>query len=119
MSKDRSVHVRHIHDCICRIKTYVHEGKEAFLHDTKTQDAVIRNLEVIGQAVKDIGIEDLIASHPDMPWAQVAGARNLLAHHYLGVDIALVWNIIEKHLPQLESRIMEIAKNKEIDLNTP
>jgi len=116
LNKDRSVYARHVYDCICRIKDYVRDGKEAFFHDTKTQDAVIRNLEVIGQAVKDIGIEDLIAAHPDVPWTQVAGARNILAHHYLGVDIALVWNIVEKHLPQLESKIIEIARNQGIDL---
>lgn len=68
-----------------------------FFKDRKTQDAVIRNLEVIGQAVKDIGVDDLSKSCPDVPWAQVAGARNVLAHHYLGVDIQLVWNIVEIH----------------------
>ena len=53
MRKDKSIYVRHIYDCLARIKEYVQDGKEVFLKDRKTQDAVIRNLEVIGQAVKD------------------------------------------------------------------
>lgn len=90
MKKDRSIYVRHIYDCIARIKEYVRDGKEAFFQDRKTQDAVIRNLEVIGQAVKDIGVGELSTSQPGVSWVQVAGARNVLAHHYLGVDLKLV-----------------------------
>lgn len=109
MSKDHSVGIRPIHDCIRRIEEYVRDGKEAFLADRKTQDAVIRNLEVIGQAVRDMGIDDLIARYPGTPWAQIAASRNVLAHQYLGVDIQLVWNIVEQHLPQLAADIRDVA----------
>ena len=68
----------HIHDCILRIEAYVQEGRAAFFNDHKTQDAVIRNLEVIGQAVKDLGTERLSAEQPAIPWTQIAGARNVL-----------------------------------------
>ena len=67
MNKDRTVYIRHIYDCICWIKEYVQDGKEAFFEDRKTQDAVIRNLEVIGQAVKDFGTDSRhlpIPMHP-------------------------------------------------------
>jgi uncharacterized protein with HEPN domain len=84
-----------------RIKDYVQEGKEAFFRDRKTQDAVIRNLEIIGQVVKDLGRDKLSVSRLDIPWKQIAGTRDILAHHYLGVDVKLVWNIIEQHLPKL------------------
>ena len=53
MTKDKSIYVRHIYDCVARIKEYVRDGEDAFFRDRKTQDAVIRNLEVIGQAVKE------------------------------------------------------------------
>lgn len=119
MSKDRSVYIRHIYDCIGWIKEYVQEGKEVFFHDRKTQDAVIRNLEVIGQAVKDLGTDTLTSSHPQTPWPQIAATRNFLAHQYLGVDLALIWNIIEQHLPQLEREIIEIAGHEGIDLHAP
>lgn len=116
MIKDRSVYIRHVYDCILRIKEYVQDGKEAFFLDRKTQDAVIRNLEVIGQAVKDLDIDSLTVSHPDIPWQQIAGARNILAHQYLGVDVRLIWNIVEQHLPKLEKGIIQIAKHEGITL---
>lgn len=119
MTKDRSVYLRHIHECVGRIKEYVVDGREAFFLDRKTQDAVIRNLEVIGQAVRDIGTDELAASDSGVPWAQVAGARNILAHQYLGVDLGLVWNIVERDLPKLEETVREIAKRDGVDLDLP
>jgi len=95
----------------------VQEGKEAFLQDHKTQDAVIRNLEVIGQAVKDLGTDSLTSSHPETPWTQIAATRNFLAHQYLGVDLMLIWNIVEQHLPQMEQKIIAIAKDEGVNLN--
>ena len=105
MTRDPTVYLRHILDCIARIEDYVREGREAFLRDTKTQDAVIRNPEVIGQAVKDLGTEALGARNASVPWAAVAGLRNVLAHQYLGVDIGLVWRIVEKDLPLLKGAV--------------
>ena len=119
MSKDHTVYIRHIYDCIAWTKEYVQAGEEAFFADRKTQDAVIRNLEVIGQAVKDFGTENLAESHPDAPWQQIAATRNFLAHQYLGVDLKLIWNIVEQHLPKLEQQIIEIAASESVDLNTP
>ena len=116
MTKDRTVYIRHIYDCVCWIKEYVQAGKDAFFQDHKTQDAVIRNLEVIGQAVKDLGTEGLASSYPETPWPQIAATRNFLAHQYLGVDLMLIWNIVEQHLPQLERHVIEIAENEGIRL---
>ena len=117
MTKDRAVYIRHIFDCINRVKEYVRPGKESFFRDRKTQDAVIRNIEVIGQAVKDFGADILVAARPGVPWLQIAATRNFLAHQYLGVDLALIWNIVELHLPRLENQIIEIARNEGIDLD--
>lgn len=119
MKKDPAVYIRHIDDCILRIETYVAEGRTAFFNDPKTQDAVIRNLEVIGQVVKDLGTERLNAEQPAIPWNQIAGARNVLAHQYLGVDLNLVWNIVEKNLPSLKAAIRETADRLAIDLPKP
>ena len=71
MSKDRSVYIKHLYDCICKIEEYTKEGKDTFLSDSKTQDAVIRNLEVIGQAIKDFGIEDLQSDYKHIPWNEI------------------------------------------------
>lgn len=116
MKKDPTVYIRHIHDCILRIETYVADGRAAFFDDLKTQDAVIRNLEVIGQAVKDLGTERLSAEQPAIPWAQIAGTRNVLAHQYLGVDLNLIWNIVEQNLPSLKAAIHQAADRLGIDL---
>ena len=116
MKKDPAVYIRHIHDCILRIEAYVEDGRAAFFNDHKTQDAVIRNLEVIGQAVKDLGAERLSAEQPDIPWTQIAGARNVLAHQYLGVDLNPVWNIVDQNLPSLKTAIHETADRLGINL---
>ena len=108
MTKDRAVYIRHTFDCINRVKEYVRPSKESFFRDRKTQDAVIRNIEVIGQAVKDFGADILVAARPGVPWLQIAATRNFLA---------LIWNIVELHLPRLENQIIEIARDEGIDLD--
>lgn len=105
MKKDPDIYLLHILDCINWIKEYVGPGREQFFADRKTQDAVTRNLEVIGQAVKDFGTEALSREYPSIPWTQIAGTRNILAHQYLGVDNELIWNIVEHELPLLEAAI--------------
>ena len=84
--KDRLVYIAAALDSIELIQSYT-AGYDlsGFLDDRKTQDAVIRNLEIIGQALKDFGIESLLTIIPAMPWRQIAGMRNILAHEYLGV----------------------------------
>ena len=119
MKKDPAVYIRHIHDCILRIEAYVEEGRATFFNDHKTQDAVIRNLEVIGQAIKDLGTDRLSTEQPDIPWTQIAGARNVLAHQYLGVDLNLIWNIVDQNLPALKAAIRETAGRLAIDLSEP
>lgn len=85
--KDRRIFLQHLAECLTRIREYTAEGSAAFLSDRKTQDAVIRNLEIIGQIVRDLGPETLAARRPEVPWIRIAGARNILAHQYLGVDL--------------------------------
>ena len=85
MSKDRSVYIRHIHDCIGRINAYTSGGEAEFFSDAKTQDAVVRNLEVIGQAIKDYGVQELTAAHAEIPWEQIAGCAISLPISILGL----------------------------------
>ena len=117
MTKDPGVYIRHIYDCIQWIKEYAEPGEDAFFQDKKTQDAIVRNLEVIGQAVKDFGTDALAENYPEIPWAQIAGTRNILAHQYLGVDNELIWNIVKFELPELEKAIVNFANNANIDLS--
>ncbi len=79
---------------------------EEFLQDTKTQDAAVRNLEIIGEAVKQIP-GDVRARAPQIPWTSIAGMRDKLIHHYFGVNLDIVWDVIRSDLPTL----VESVKN--------
>jgi len=112
--KDRNIYILVIRDCISRIRKYTKDyDKNSFLKDFKTQDATIRNIEIIGQAVKDYGIEDLLNDYPDVPWQQVAGMRNIIAHEYLGIDMEITWEVINVHLNLMEQHIIEMASTIE------
>lgn len=108
--KDRMVYLVTAIDCIARIQEYT-QGTvlDDFLADRKTQDAVIRNLEIIGQALKDYGLDGLMEKDADTPWHKIAGLRNILAHEYLGVDQVLLWGTIEKHLTPLREALEKIV----------
>ena len=100
-----------IQEALRRIKAYTHEMTyKAFLRDTRTQDAVIRNLEIIGEATKKLSVE-LRNRHPDVPWKKMAGTRDRLIHDYIGVDIEIVWQIIIAELPDLALQIAKISVN--------
>lgn len=111
MSRDRIVYLRHIQDLIARINSYTADGEAAFKADLKTQDAVLHNLEIIGQCVRDYGVDDLTAACPEIPWAQIAAFRNVLAHKYLGVDLDLVWGIVQRDIPPLARQVGVILHN--------
>jgi len=101
VTRDPEVFLRHVLLCVDRIGEYTRDGREAFFADRKTQDAVVRNLEVIGQAVRDLDLTRLSQTTPNVPWTQIAAMRNVLAHQYLGVDLQLVWNVVQNELPGL------------------
>ena len=105
-------------------KLYLHDIKEAtekietftkgftfeeFTQDAKTVDAVIRNLEIIGEAAKHIP-KRVKERHSDIDWKAMAGMRNILSHEYFGVRIGIIWKTIGERLPELRYRIEEILK---------
>lgn len=98
--KDDRVYLLHVRDAIEAIVAYTSAGRQAFQADRKTQDAVIRNLEVIGEAVKRLS-DATKDAHPEVRWHQIAGMRDKLIHDYFGVDLDLVWEVIDRHLPPL------------------
>ena len=104
MKKDPRVYFAQILERIDRIIEYTREGKEAFFADERTQDAVIRNFEVIGEAVKRIP-DEYRKNNPSIPWRELSGFRDVLIHQYEGVSIALIWRIIEKDIEPLKQAI--------------
>ena len=110
MKKDDRVYFLHIRDAIERVAEYTTDGKDAFFADRKTQDAVVRNLEVIGEAVKHVSTE-LKAAHPDIPWQQIAGMRDKMIHEYFGVNLKVVWEVVARDLRELKGKILAILED--------
>ena len=102
--------LKDMREAVRRIKAYTETlSYDDFMVDTKTQDAVVRNLEIIGEAAKAVSAE-LRASHPGMPWKGMAGARDRLIHHYFGINLDIVWDIITIELPILQEQIEAILE---------
>jgi uncharacterized protein with HEPN domain len=98
----------HILEAISQIHKYCEDIDEvSFLNHRMIQDAVIRNFEIIGEASKNIErvAPEFIAAHPELPLAFAYDMRNLLAHGYYKVDMAVVWKTIEKDLPYLQQQV--------------
>ncbi len=117
MSRTDNLRVRdylnHILDAISRIDRYVRPmNLETFLEDEKTQDAVIRNFEIIGEAARNIERyhPDFAAAHADVPWGIAYEMRNALAHGYFMVDMEIVWKTIQNDLPGLAGQIQGLLK---------
>lgn len=99
-------------EAVLRINAYTQDLTfEQFLEDKKTQDAVVRNLEIIGEAAKNIS-EESKSRFPQIPWKDLAGVRDKLIHHYFGVNFDIVWNIVKQELPDVLSQLEEILKSE-------
>lgn len=97
-----------INDALNRIFQYVQGLDYAdWLKDQKTIDAVIRNLEVIGEAAAKVP-QEIQDKYSDIPWYQMKGMRNILIHEYFGVDNEMLWNTIQDDLPKLKKNIQNI-----------
>lgn len=103
--------VNDIREAIQRIAGYLGAmSYEAFLADIKTQDAVIRNIEIIGEAAKYVS-DELRADNLHIPWKSLAGMRDRLIHHYFGVNLDIVWQVISTELPELAPELANIIED--------
>jgi uncharacterized protein with HEPN domain len=111
MSKRKDLELLNdIHEAIKRINAYCQSiDSTIFMEDTKTQDAVIRNFEIIGEAAKNIS-KDFKSSHSEIPWQDLAKVRDKLIHHYFGVNLDIVWGIFEDSLPEVDKQIRNLLK---------
>ena len=105
--KDDRVYLQHIRDALDDIATYANAGREAFLAERMRQDATIRKLQVIGHAVKNLS-DSPKSRKKDIPWKQIAGLRDKVIHDYFGVDLEIVWAVVQKDLPTLRRAIDDL-----------
>ena len=104
-------YLEHIQQAINRIEKYLADiDHAAFLANEEKQDAVIRNLEIIGEAAGKIQrhFPDFAATYPDFPLKAAYGTRNVLAHGYFKIDLSVVWKTVERDLPLFEIQVNEV-----------
>lgn len=110
MRHDPKVYIKYILESIMLIQEYTRQvSKRQFLRRTNLQDAVIRRLEIIGEAVKSLP-PDFKDKHDDIPWQKIACMRDVLIHEYFGVDLNLTWQTVKEDIPSLKSKLEEILK---------
>lgn len=108
MVKDDLAYIEHILDCIRKIKEFTSGlSLKDFSVNELVQDAVMRNIEIIGEASNKIS-SDTKQIYYEIPWKEIAGMRDKLIHDYLGVDVEVVWRTITEDIPTLEKQIKEI-----------
>ena len=101
-------YLEHILLCIKKIEEYTKElDRKAFSENELIQDAVIRNIEIIGEATKKIS-SDLKSQYREIPWKEMSGMRDKLIHDYFGVDVDVVWKTVKEDIPFLKSLIQDI-----------
>ena len=108
MRKNDTIYIDHIKNSLIKIKKYLQDKtREDFLDNDQTQDAVIRQLEIIGEASKQLS-KEFRDNHPDIPWTDMAGMRNKLIHNYIDVDLDIVWNTAHDDVPILLGKINKL-----------
>jgi len=112
MKKDETVFIAHILESIENIETFMENvSKESFFDNKEKQSAIIRQIEIIGEAVKNLP-SNFTTKHSNIPWKNIAGMRDKLLHHYFGVDIEKVWKVVKEDIPELKKQIKKIKEGQ-------
>ena len=107
--KDDRIYIEHILQSIEKIQSYISgKDQETFSNDSITQDAVVRQLEIIGEATKRIS-KELRNKNSEVPWDDMAGMRDVLIHNYIDVDLNIVWKTASESIPGLKALLNKLA----------
>lgn len=105
MPKDYKVYLQDVLEAIARVEAYTRGlSREDFIGNPEKVDAVVRNLEIIGEAVKQVP-EAVRDANPNVEWRKIAGLRDILIHQYFGVDLDIIWDIVANKVPALREQV--------------
>lgn len=108
MRKSDLLYLHHIQDAIQRIERHLADiSREEFFRSELVQDAVVRQLEIMGEAASHVS-QEARQLGPEIPWGQIVGMRNRLVHAYFQVDLAIIWEIVQVDLPSLKLRVEDM-----------
>lgn len=111
MKRDISLYLKDVFENMKHIEAFIENVTyEEFIKDKKTSYAVVRCIEIIGEAVKNIP-DDIREKYPDIPWKKMAGMRDKISHFYFGVDMKKVWLAVKRDIPQIKPSIKKILKD--------
>ena len=102
--RDDQERLRDILEAIARIENHAAKGRQAFEQDELIQTWIVHHLQIIGEACRGLS-EDFRTQRSEVPWGHIIGMRNILVHHYFGIDIPIVWSAVERDLPDLKGKI--------------
>jgi len=106
--RESSLYLQDIKDCIKKIEKYTEKlSFHKFAKDEKTVDAVVRNLEIIGEVASNMP-KIIRTKYKKIPWKDIVGMRNLIIHEYFGVDLDIVWETIKKRVPELKKELRKV-----------
>ena len=104
------VYLLHIVEYITRIEEYVASGQDSFMESMLIQDAVVRNLQILGQSARRLS-DETRAGRPEVDWRGIIGFRNVIVHDYLGLSLVRVWEVVEQHLPVLKCQVEAMLRD--------
>ncbi|MEK7164226.1 MAG: DUF86 domain-containing protein [Patescibacteria group bacterium] len=114
MRKSPMIFLDHIINSINLLEEYIQDLKyQDFVNNYEKQDAVIRRLEIMGEAIRNIP-EEFLDNYPEIPWRDIVDFRNVLIHEYFDVNIERVWETIQKDIPEFKTKIEKIRKSLEL-----
>ncbi|MEW6374725.1 MAG: DUF86 domain-containing protein [Thermodesulfobacteriota bacterium] len=113
MKRNHKLFVKDILDCLEKINEFIGSMDfEKFMEDDKTKSAVVRKLEIIGEAAKNIP-RQIRQKYRELPWTDMAGMRDKIAHFYFGIDYSIVWEVIKERLPEMKPVIQKMLREME------